>query len=137
MEVARGTPYNSNADSLALRGQDGKQLVARSKDDGVSTVEGSGADMDDSASSSVESNDTYGSMAALFSYEARNYGPQRRYAPGKHASLWFPRTVEAACGQQEGGSADGSECRHGPAHGVRVTSWLPHYGATASEVLST
>jgi hypothetical protein len=30
IEVARGTPYNSNADSLALRGQDGTQLVARS-----------------------------------------------------------------------------------------------------------
>ena len=71
IEVARGTPYNSNADSLALRGQDGKQLVARSEDDGVSPVEGSSADGDDSASSSMESNDTYGSVAALLFYEAR------------------------------------------------------------------
>ena len=33
MEVARGTPYNSNADSLALRGQAENQLVVRSEDD--------------------------------------------------------------------------------------------------------
>ena len=71
IEVARGTPYNSHAESLALRGQDGKQQVTQSEDDVVSPVEGSSADRDDSASSSMESNDTYGSMAALFSYEAR------------------------------------------------------------------
>jgi hypothetical protein len=100
-------------------------------------VKGSSADGDDSAASSMESNDTYGSVAALFSYEARKQGMATvRYAPGKYASLWLPRTVEAAYGQQEGGSADGSECRHGPAHGVRVTSLLSHYGAAASEVLS-
>jgi hypothetical protein len=65
-------------------------------------------------------------------------------SPTRHASKeWLlpskevcTRTVEAAYGQREGGSADGSECRHGPAHGVRVTSLLSHYGATASEVLS-
>ena len=84
IEVARGTPYNSNADSLALRGQDGKQLVARSEDDGVSPVEGSSADMDDSASSSMESNDTYGSMAALFSYEARKQGLAAALEGGMH-----------------------------------------------------
>ena len=74
IEVARGTPYNSNADSLALRGQGGKQRVARSEDDGASPVEGSSAEGDDSAASSMESNDTYGSVAALFSYEARKQG---------------------------------------------------------------
>ncbi len=61
MVVARGTPYNHGVGSVALRGQGENQLVARSTDDGVSPVEGSSADMDDSASSSMESNDTYGS----------------------------------------------------------------------------
>ena len=74
IEFARGTPYNSNADSLALRGQGGKQRVARSEDDGAAPVEGSSAEGDDSAASSMESNDTYGSVAALFSYEARRQG---------------------------------------------------------------
>ena len=59
---------------MALRGQDGEQLVARSEDDGVSPVEGSSAEGGDSASSSMESNDTYGSVAALFSSEARKQG---------------------------------------------------------------
>ena len=112
MVVARGTPCNHGVDSVALRGQRENQLVARSTDDGVSPVEGSCADMDDSASSSMESNDTYGSMVPVLlrGTQARiGCGPRRRYATGKHASLWFPRTVEAAYGQQEGGSADGSE----------------------------
>ena len=74
IEVARGSPYNSNADSLALRGHGGKQRVARSEDDGASPVEGSSAEGDDSTASSMESNDTYGSVAALFSYEARKQG---------------------------------------------------------------
>jgi len=95
IEVARGTPYNSNADSLALRGQDEKQLVARSEDDGVSPVEGLSADRDDSAASSMESNDTtvhlwVGSRPVLLRpskewlRQARNgCGPQRRYAQGQ------------------------------------------------------
>jgi hypothetical protein len=69
---------------LSFRGQDGKQLVAQSEDDGVSPVEGSSADMDDSASSSMESNDTYGSMAALFSYEARKQGMVTALEGGMH-----------------------------------------------------
>ena len=69
IEVARGTPYNSNADSLASRSQGGEQRVARSEDDGASPSEGSSAEGDDSAASSMEYNDTYGSVAALFSYE--------------------------------------------------------------------
>ncbi len=71
-------------DSVALRGQGENQLVARSTDDGVSPVEGSSADMDDSASSSMESNDTYGSMAALFSYEARKQGMAAALEGGMH-----------------------------------------------------
>ena len=47
-------------------------------------MEGSGADMDDSASSSMESNDTYGSMAALFSYEARKQGMVTALEGGMH-----------------------------------------------------
>ena len=74
IEVARGTPYNSNADSLDSRGQGGEQRVARSEDDGASQVKGSRAEGDDSTASSMESNDTYGSVAALFSYEARKQG---------------------------------------------------------------
>ena len=58
IEVARGTPYNNNVDSLASRGQGGEQPVVRSEDDGTSPVEGSSADGDDGASSSMESNDT-------------------------------------------------------------------------------
>ena len=58
IEVARGTPYNSNAGSLAARDQGGEQPVVRSEDDGTSPVEGSSADGDDGASSSMESNDT-------------------------------------------------------------------------------
>ena len=65
MVVARGTPYNHGVDSVALRDQGGSQLVARSADDGVSPMEGSSADMDASASSSMESNVTFGSVAAL------------------------------------------------------------------------
>ena len=84
MELARGTPYNSNADSLALRGQGGKQRVARSEDDGASPVEGSSAEGDDSAASSMESNDTYGSVAALFSYEARKQGMATALKGGMH-----------------------------------------------------
>ena len=84
MEVARGTPYNSNADSLALRSQGEKQLVARSEDDGASPVEGSSADGDDSAASSMESNDTYGSVAALFSYEVRKQGMATALKGGMH-----------------------------------------------------
>ena len=84
IEVARGTPYNSNADSLALRGQDEKQLVARSEDDGVSPVEGLSMDRDDRAASSMESNDTYGSVAALFSYEARKQGMAAALKGGMH-----------------------------------------------------
>jgi hypothetical protein len=84
MEVARGTPCNSNADSSAVRGQGENQLIARSEDDGVSTVEGSGADMDDSASSSMESNDTYGSVAALLFYEARKQGMATALKGGMH-----------------------------------------------------
>ena len=84
MVVARGTPYNHGVDSVALRGQGENQLVARSADDGVSPVEGSSADMDDSASSSMESNDTYGSMAALFSYEARKQGMVTALEGGMH-----------------------------------------------------
>ena len=72
IEVARGTPYNSNADSLASGFT--RQRVVRSEDDGTSPVEGSSAEVYDSASSSMESNDTYGSVAALFSYEARKQG---------------------------------------------------------------
>ena len=59
---------------LASRGPGGEQRVVRSEDDGISPVEGSSAEGDDSASSSMESNDTYGSVAALFSYEARKKG---------------------------------------------------------------
>ena len=59
---------------LASRGQCGEQRVVRSEDDGTSLVEGSSAEGDDSASSSMESNDAYGSVAALFSYEARKQG---------------------------------------------------------------
>jgi hypothetical protein len=54
MVVARGPPYNSTADSAALRGQGEDQLLARSEDDGASPVENSSADLDDSASSSME-----------------------------------------------------------------------------------
>jgi hypothetical protein len=70
--------------SVALRGQGESQLVARSADDGVSPVVGSSADMDDSASSSMESNDTYGSVAALFSYEARKQGMAAALKGGMH-----------------------------------------------------
>jgi len=122
MEVARGTPCNSNADSSAVRGQGENQLIARSEDDGALPVEDSSTDMDDSAASSMGSNDTYGSVAALFSYEARKQGMATTLkAPGKYASLWLPRTVEAAYGQQEGGSTNGSECRYGPAHRLATT----------------
>ena len=84
---------------MVLRDQDGKQLVARSEDDGVSPVEGSSADGDDSASSSMESNDTYGSVAALLFYEARKQGMATALKGGMHPSLRLPRTVEAAYGQ--------------------------------------
>ena len=78
MVVAKGTPYNHGVDNVALRGQGENQLVAQSEDDGVSPVEGSIADGDDSASASMESNDTYGSVL-LRGTQARNgYGPQRR-----------------------------------------------------------
>ena len=100
--VARGMPYNHGVDSVALRGQDENQLVARSADDGASPVEGSSADMDDSASSSMESNDTYGSMAALFSYEARKQGLAAALEGGMHQAS-MPRFGF------QGGSADGSE----------------------------
>ena len=91
IEVARGTPYNSNADSLALRGQVGKQRVARSEDDGASPVEGSSAEGDDRAASSMESNDTYGSVAALFSYEARKQGMAMALKGGMHQESMPPR----------------------------------------------
>ena len=84
IEVARGTPYNSKACSLAARDQGGEQLVVRSEDDGASPVEGSSADGDDGASSSMESNDTYGSVAALFSYEARKQGMATALKGGMH-----------------------------------------------------
>ena len=115
MVVARGTPYN----------QGENQLLARSEDDGASQMEDSSADVDDSASSSMGSNNTYGSVAALFFYEARKEGLAKAFKGGVHQEsmprfglLWFSRPVEAAHGQQESGSADDSECRGGQAHGV-------------------
>ena len=83
-EVTMGTPVNNNADILASRGQGGEQPVVRSEDDGTSPVEGSSADGDDSASSSMESNDIYGSVAALFSYEARKQGMATALKGGMH-----------------------------------------------------
>ena len=62
-------------------------------------MEGSSADGDDSASSSMESNDTYGSVAALLFYEARKQGMATALKGGMHPSLRLPRTVEAAYGQ--------------------------------------
>jgi hypothetical protein len=47
-------------------------------------VEGSSADGDDSASSSMESNDTYGSVAALLFYEARKEGMATALKGGLH-----------------------------------------------------
>jgi hypothetical protein len=47
-------------------------------------VEGSSADGDDSALSSMESNDTYGSMVALFFYEARKQGMATALKGGRH-----------------------------------------------------
>ena len=129
MVVARGTPYNHGLDSVTLRGQGENQLLARSEDDGASQMEDSSADVDDSASSSMGSNNTYGSVAALFFYEARKEGLAKAFKGGVHQEsmprfglLWFSRPVEAAHGQQESGSADGTECRRGPAHGVRISS---------------
>jgi len=84
MVVARGPPYNSTADSAALRGQGEDKLLARSEDDGASPVENFSADMDDNSSSSMESNDTYGSVAALFSYEARKQGLAEAFKGGVH-----------------------------------------------------
>jgi len=47
-------------------------------------VEGLSLDRDDSAASSMESNDTYGSVAALFSYEARKQGMAAALKGGMH-----------------------------------------------------
>jgi hypothetical protein len=55
----RGTPYNHIRDSLALRSTGENQLVTRSDEGGASPTASSSADLDDSASSSMESNDTY------------------------------------------------------------------------------
>ena len=66
------------------RSQGGEQRVARSEDDGASPVEGSNAEGDDSVASSMEYNDTYGSVAALFSYEARKQGMATALKGGMH-----------------------------------------------------
>ena len=47
-------------------------------------MEGSSADVDDSAASSMGSNDTYGSMSTLFSYEARKQGLATALKGGVH-----------------------------------------------------
>ena len=84
LEVARGPPYNSTVDSAASRGQDGNQLLVRSEDDRASPAENSSAEYDENSSSSMESNDTYGSVAALFSYEARKQGLAEAFKGGVH-----------------------------------------------------
>ena len=89
IEVAKGTPYNINADNLASRGKGGEQRVVRSEDDGTSPEEGSSAEGDDSASSSMETNNTYGSVAALFSYEARKQGMATALKGGRWERRWF------------------------------------------------
>jgi hypothetical protein len=71
MVVARGTPYNHNVDSSALRGPGDDQLLA---------LVNSSADVDDSASSSEGSNDTDGSVS-----------------PTKHARRDWLRPLKEAC----------------------------------------
>ena len=68
MVVARGTPYNHGVDSVAWLGQGENQLVVRSTDDVVSPVEGSSADMDDSAS-----NKTRHTLLVHISFEGRSH----------------------------------------------------------------
>ena len=60
------------------------KVESSSEDDGTSPVEGSSAEGDDSASSSMESNDTYGSVVALFFYEARKQGMATALKGGMH-----------------------------------------------------
>ena len=63
--VARGTPNNHSVNSSALRGSGENQLLARSEDDGASPMLNSSSNVDDNASSSVGSNDTYRSAKAF------------------------------------------------------------------------
>jgi hypothetical protein len=84
MKDARGTPYNHSVESSVLRGPGENQLLTRSEDDGASPLVNSSADVDDRASSSKGSNDTYGSEAALFSYEARKEALAKAFKGGMH-----------------------------------------------------
>jgi hypothetical protein len=83
-EIARDTPYNHSEATLALRSSGENQLVTRSEKCGASPTASSSADLDDSASSSMESNETYGSVAALFSYEPYKEGLAKAFKGGVH-----------------------------------------------------
>ena len=136
MVVARGTPYNHGVDSVALRSQGENQLLARSENNGASPLEDSSADVDNSASSSMGSNDTYGSVAALLSYKARKEGLAKAFKGGVHQKSMPRFGFQGQYGQEESGSADGTECRCGPARRVRISGLLPHHGAAASKIHS-
>ena len=134
MVVARGTAYNHGVDSVALRSHGENQLLARSENNGASPLEDSSADVDNSASSSMGSNDTYGSVAALLSYEARKEGLVKAFKGGVHQESMPRFSFQGQYGLQESGSADGTECRRGPARRVRISGLLPHHGAAASKI---
>ena len=115
MEVARGTPCNSNADSSAVRGQGENQLIARSEDDGASPVEDS--------------------VAALFSYEARKQGMATALKGGMHQESMPRFGFQGQLKQPMGNKKVGAPMVPN-ADTDQLIGLLPHYGAAASKVLS-